>query len=377
MIWSQVTVDFPESWAFVAKDVNDYLRALRVADLASGTDARTHYYGLVADDGGRRFLQGLASDIPGTADPSVAASGPTGVPRGPFAWDTDGSYGDWYGGHELRAHSSARARQLLRAPAAASFLTRIPTDNCTTTITASWASTWEMRPTRFPCGRMPATAWHDIMTYCEYQWPSDFTYIGIRDRLLIEDALPPTPPPAPGAAPGGGTTSASGSIPAATTKVAGGEGPDAMIPSASIHVVAPVNLTQGTARIHFVTPRREAAFPPNARALELGKAAGLELELLAADGETLWKRPAPFVPDVCRDEEHPDETGTVDLTAAESPSSGADRVAPTWKETGSLRRRLAAATGPRHPTHDGRRWTWDDPRLTSRQPGRGLVGRCP
>ena len=62
-------------------------------------DARTHYYGLVSDGDGSFFMRGLASGIPGTADPSTVASGPTGVNT--WGWDTDGSYGDWYTGHEL------------------------------------------------------------------------------------------------------------------------------------------------------------------------------------------------------------------------------------------------------------------------------------
>ena len=44
-------------------------------------------------------MRGSAAGIPGTPDPSVVASGPTGA--GTFGWDNDGSYGDWYGGHEL------------------------------------------------------------------------------------------------------------------------------------------------------------------------------------------------------------------------------------------------------------------------------------
>ena len=48
----------------------------------------------------RGFLQGCSKGIP-----SRVASGPAGVNKWP--WDTDGSYADWYGGHEL-AHTYGR-----------------------------------------------------------------------------------------------------------------------------------------------------------------------------------------------------------------------------------------------------------------------------
>ena len=57
-----------------------------------------------------------------------------------------------------------------------------------------------------PIRALPGLDWHDIMTHCDDLWLSDFTYRGIRDRLQLEDALPPLP--APSAAPGVGGTSA-------------------------------------------------------------------------------------------------------------------------------------------------------------------------
>jgi hypothetical protein len=33
---------------------------------------------------------------------------------------------------------------------------------------------------------LPGTAWHEVMTYCNYQWLSAYTYLGIRDRLVAE-----------------------------------------------------------------------------------------------------------------------------------------------------------------------------------------------
>ena len=62
------------------------MRGIRTTDVTGGVDARTHYYGLVSDGGGGFFMRGLASGIPGTADPSTVASGPTGTTT--WGWDS-------------------------------------------------------------------------------------------------------------------------------------------------------------------------------------------------------------------------------------------------------------------------------------------------
>ena len=64
----------------------------------SGEDGRVVYYGVVDDGGG--FMRGKAAGIPGTI-----AAGPSGP--GDWGWDFDGSYNDWYGGHEI-GHTRGR-----------------------------------------------------------------------------------------------------------------------------------------------------------------------------------------------------------------------------------------------------------------------------
>lgn len=94
---STSTVPAAEPAPFTADQVNAQLAAIRAVDVATGTDARTHYYGMVSDGG--FFMRGKAAGIPSTPQPETVASGPTGSAG--FAWDTDGSWGDWYGAHEL------------------------------------------------------------------------------------------------------------------------------------------------------------------------------------------------------------------------------------------------------------------------------------
>ena len=97
LIFASVTVDATAAWPFTSGQANAQIAAIRALDMASGGDQKTHYYGLVSDGGG--FMRGSASGIPGAPDPATVASGPTG--SNTWGWDNDGSYGDWYGGHEL------------------------------------------------------------------------------------------------------------------------------------------------------------------------------------------------------------------------------------------------------------------------------------
>lgn len=60
---------------------------------------RTHYVGLVSDEGfGSNFIRGCTMGGPAT-DASLPAISPAGDSH--FGWDDDGSYADWYVSHEL------------------------------------------------------------------------------------------------------------------------------------------------------------------------------------------------------------------------------------------------------------------------------------
>ncbi len=151
--WSQVTVDGPSAWPFEAPAINAFVRAIRTADVAGGVDARTHYYGLVGDNGATTFMRGLASGIPTTADPTTVASGPCGGST--FGWDTDGSYGDWYTGHELGTYLRALPRRVLRRRRRRALpVHRWPAVERRRR--RSSASTSATSPTACRCGRCPA-----------------------------------------------------------------------------------------------------------------------------------------------------------------------------------------------------------------------------
>ncbi|PDV99238.1 BACON domain-containing protein [Candidatus Chloroploca asiatica] len=138
--------------------------------LFGGMSSSTFFYGMVDDGGG--FMRGKALGIPGKV-----SSGPTGTPSGSWGWDTDGSYGDWYGGHEI-AHSLGRSHaEFCGAGGGVAFpypSGRISPD--LTGNTAIYGFDIETRAIYPP-------DWRDVMTYCNNQWVSDFTYEGIRARF--------------------------------------------------------------------------------------------------------------------------------------------------------------------------------------------------
>jgi hypothetical protein len=301
--WSQVTVDGPSAWPFEAPTINAFVRAIRTADVAGGVDARTHYYGLVGDNGAATFMRGLASGIPTTADPTTVASGPCGGST--FGWDTDGSYGDWYTGHEL-GHTFGRFHaEFCGAGGGAPFPF---TDGQLSNADGAFVG-FDVGDIAngLPLRALPGTAWHDVMSYCVNQWISSFTYTGIRTRLVAEDAMAGAPLPA--------SRRRSGA------KRASGRG--GAMPSGTIHVVATLNVTQRTGELRHVTP--VAAIPPGQAALASGRprrraragtgagaAPTILLRLFGKGDALIAEYVAPFIPDACRDAGD-DVSGSIDV----------------------------------------------------------------
>ena len=183
-------VDSNFTWPFQSTSINAQLAAIRNQDISNGTDYRTHYYGLVHDKDGTQFMRGRASGIPTTPDPSTVASGPTG--GGDFGWDHDGSYGDWYGAHEL-AHTFGRFHPGYCAGNSRDDLS-YPYDNGQLASTANTTIGFDFgdNGNGIAMRALPGETWHDVMTYCSNQWMSDYTYRGILNRLIAEGCDPGT-----------------------------------------------------------------------------------------------------------------------------------------------------------------------------------------
>ncbi|MFF9162146.1 hypothetical protein ACF081_18010 [Streptomyces longwoodensis] len=277
VISTQAVVDASAAPDFTSDDVNAQLAALRALDMSAGGDQHTHYYGMVADSG--FFMRGSAAGIPATV-----ASGPTGPAT--FGWDFDGVYGDWYGGHEL-GHTFGRKHP--------GFCTESPDDLLQFPFqhgqlgdaTHAFVGFDVGDPAlNLPMRAIPGEQWHDVMTYCDRQWISSYTYEGIRQRLLAEDALlagtgpaagPAVVPEPPRVAVGSAGPGGSGgrpddryptrratvvTPPRANSDAEAGPGPDG--PSeAYVSVVGTVNLTQRNGGIRYVNPVEPHAAPPS------------------------------------------------------------------------------------------------------------------
>jgi hypothetical protein len=228
---------------FTCGQINTELAQIRALDVSGGTDARTHYYGLVADGG--FFMRGCAG-VPSSPNPAAVGSGPTGSAS--WGWDTDGSYGDWYGGHEI-GHTFGRRHPGFcgetHDDATYPFILGQLAD-----VDGSFAG-FDVGDMALGLGlaAMPGTAWHDVMTYCPTEWLSSYTYDGIKARLAAEDAL------SPGAAPGGGRDDQR-----YPDRMTGGERERAAAAAprvgrrALVSLVASLSLARSTGRITLVHP---------------------------------------------------------------------------------------------------------------------------
>ena len=163
-----------------ASDVNSDL-AWNQSRKVIGTneDPYTRYYGMAVDTGG--FMRGLGRR------PGTVASGPTGT--GNYGWDFDGSYGDWYGAHEL-GHTydqkHTRGTQPPSCPAGCGCegnnVTHYPDGRISSALTGSNAVYG------FDTQKLAVypPAWKDLMTYCSNLWISDYSYKSIRSRMISE-----------------------------------------------------------------------------------------------------------------------------------------------------------------------------------------------
>lgn len=109
--------------------------------------------------------------------PGMVGSGPTGLPGTKWnpsgaTWDSDGSYGDWYGGHEI-GHGLGRKHVLCRGDEDKPDLS-YPHPNGR--ISPSLSGDDAIYGFDIATRQIYGPDWHDVMTYCDKQWISDYTY---------------------------------------------------------------------------------------------------------------------------------------------------------------------------------------------------------
>jgi hypothetical protein len=218
------------------------------------------------------------------------SSGPTGVPRlhphlKDIRWDTDGSYGDWYMGHEV-AHSYGRPH----------------TPGCDTKDPVAQHLGGVISPS--PSGssaiyglerfsnvsfRTYDPGSHDFMTYCDDQWPSDITYKALLKRF--NQLLPP-----------------------ATQSVLSGKGDDLLL------VAGTINARGGTADLYPVFLLPDVPGPrlrvPGPYAIVLRNDRGSELARY------------PFTPEEIVSEGDPDLLGVMEFVPAVAGMARLELIGP-------------------------------------------------
>jgi len=142
---------------------------------------------------GNVFMYGMISDAAGIfprgqAGGGNVSSGPAG--SGTWGWDNDGTYADWYAGHEI-GHTLARSHPYKGSSEDSNVCGQSPNDGALDQSypyadgRLSWGSEsfwgFDTGDAAFdlPVQLYPGVAWFDLMTYCPYLWMSDYTYDGM------------------------------------------------------------------------------------------------------------------------------------------------------------------------------------------------------
>lgn len=272
---SQAIIAATPAAPFDCGQINAQVAAIRALDMGVGADNRTHYYGLVSDAG--FFMRGCAA-VPPSPDPTAIGSGPTGSAT--WGWDADGSYGDWYTGHEL-GHTFGRQHPGFCGETRDDLAYPFPAGQLANADNAFVGFDVGDPVFGLPMTALPGTQWHDVMTYCNRQWLSSYTYQGIRSRLVAEDAF--SPGPSPGPSPGSGRPDER-----YTDEVMSGG--TAAVQRNLISVVAIVNVAKGEGKIEYVNPvtQGEISRPdPESQVV---------LSVKQLDGKVLYESPVAVKP---------------------------------------------------------------------------------
>ena len=185
-----------------------------------GLNPAAFYYGMITDAAGF-FPRGQAMY-------SLTSVGPTGMP-GAGSWDTDGSYGDWYAAHEI-GHSLGRSHP---NPGSDDPATDKVTENCGHSRSDPAYPYGNIYTASTPIGPAsgslegfdvgdpsygiapavyPSNTWNDVMSYCDRQWISDYTYENIYNYMIVHPSLPELVPGAEYPTPSGDYLAVAGMI---------------------------------------------------------------------------------------------------------------------------------------------------------------------
>jgi hypothetical protein len=303
VISSQAIIDTIATPPFSCVQVNAQIAAIRALDMSAGADQHTHYYGLVSDGG--FFMRGCAAGIPSTPDPSTVASGPTGPAA--WGWDFDGSYSDWMGGHEL-GHTFGRLHPGFCGESHDDPSYPYANGQLASSDTSFVGFDVGDPVVDLPMAALPGTTWHDVMTYCNFQWLSAYTYEGIRTRLIAEHSQGASPGSSPvlSGSCGGRPDERFPERVAAETRMGAGQ--------TLINVVATVNLTRSQGKLDFVNPL------PQGQVSQTVQNSPVILRVKRADGQVLHEYHVGVKPSSCTAPGE-DRMALVDATIAVDPDA--------------------------------------------------------
>lgn len=284
---------------------NSYAKSLRVSE---GLPDDELIYSMIFSDPDLEFPRGFASD--------GVSAGPTG--SNTWGWDNDGSYGDWYMGHEV-GHNVGRphpddlnaddlaTNDVLEGCGHSPSDPNFPYDFTEIGLGDMWGLdvgdvglNGDLDPRVYP-----NDIWTDMMGYCSNQWISDYTYNLIYDFLTSRAAASD---PAPARA-GEGYIALFGTIdadetPSANFQVVGlwdSPGPYGL-PTGSDYQMRFLDSTNSVIATHAVDADEEdgggsllgfhvvVPFPLNTRTIQLvqaGNGAILASHLISANAPTI------------------------------------------------------------------------------------------
>jgi hypothetical protein len=186
---------FMNGWLFY------YRVATQFGFLNVGLNPNAFYYGMISDKSGY-FPRGQAMY-------SKTSVGPAGTPGSPFGlgsgWDTDGTYADWYAAHEI-GHSLGRSHPNAGSDDPATKAV----ENCGHSRSDPSYPYGNTSTARAPIGPvdnsmegfdvgdpgfgipakvLPSKTWNDVMSYCDYQWLSDYTYTAMYNHMIAHPSI--------------------------------------------------------------------------------------------------------------------------------------------------------------------------------------------